>query len=846
MRNPPLLSSWTWKMAWRDSRTGRGKLLLFSFSIVLGVAALTAIGSLRRNLQDAIEQQAKSLLGADLVINSRDAFTPEQELWLQGLGGQQSREVSFASMLYLPRTGSTRLVQVRALGGGFPFYGGMEADPPAAANFRRSGGALVEDSLLRQYQATAGDELKIGKLTTRIAGALRKVPGETIAMSAIAPRVYISLEDLPKTGLLQEASLARYRTYFKFDAGVDVPKLITRIQPELKKFRFSASTVEERKRELGRSLENLYGFLNLAGFVALLLGGVGVASAIFVHVKQKLGTVAILRCLGASISQTFWVYLAQGIALGLIGTMLGAGLGVAIQGALPRVLADFIPFDYQFHVMWLPVARAALTGFVICFLFALLPLLSVRRVSPLAVLRSSVESESKRRDPWRWATGACLGLCVFGFAMTQSQNRWVGLWFAIGVGVAFAALAITAKLLIWTTRWCVPHQFPYTVRQGIANLNRPNNRTLLVLLALGLGTFQMTTMYLVQHSLLREFIVGTGPRQPNAVLFDIQGAQLQQVTKIVQSEHLPILDETPLISMRLSSVKGNAVDQILGNTNRTRGHTWAYRREYRSTYSDHLRDGEKIVAGKWIPQVTNAAESIPISLEQGIARDLHVGLGDELGFDVQGVPISTRIASLREVEWRRIQPNFFVVFPRGVLESAPAMHVIVTHVASADQSARLQREVIQEFPNVSAIDLTLVVQSIDSILRKIAFVIRFLAMFTVATGVLVMITALLTSRYQRLQECVLLRALGASRGQILRILGIEYCCLGLLAGLTGTLLATLAAWALARFVFHTGFTPAAAGILVPLLSVPALTLITGFLISRGALKQPPLSMLRSE
>jgi putative ABC transport system permease protein len=350
------------------------------------------------------------------------------------------------------------------------------------------------------------------------------------------------------------------------------------------------------------------------------------------------------------------------------------------------------------------------------------------------------------------------------------------------------------------------------------------------------------------------------------VLFDIQNSQRAGVLELVRSLQVPILDEVPVVTMRLQSVKGQPVASLLSNRNRGRRERgWAYRREYRSTYRQTLRDGERIVAGHWVGQVTHDAAAglfrwggspgkpadhssteVPISLEQGIANDLQVGLGDELAFDVQGVPIAARVASLREVEWRRIQPNFFVVFPDGVLEDAPAMHVLVLHVRSKQESARLQREVVKAFPNVSAIDLTLVLQTVESILGKISFVIRFLAMFTVLTGLVVLVTALLSSRYQRLQESVLLRTLGASRGQVLKILLVEYFSLGLLAALTGLWLAVLAAWALAKFVFHTPFAPQPASLLVALLLLPGVTVLTGFLMSRGVLNQSPLAILRAE
>jgi putative ABC transport system permease protein len=843
-----LISSWTWRMAWRDTRTSRGKLALYSCSIVLGIAALAAIGSLGSNLERAIEEQTKTLLGADLVLRSQDAFAPEAEQLFQTLGGEQSREASFATMVYFPRTEGTRLVQVHALSGGFPFYGKLETEPAGAGEkFRQAnGGALVEESLLTQFDARVGDGIRIGNFTTNIAGRLQKVPGETVALSAIAPRVYISMDDLPRTGLLQPGSLARHAVYFKFGPDIDVPALVERIRPQLEKLRLGHDTVEERKRDLGRSMDNLYHFLNLVGFIALLLGGVGIASAIHVHVKQKLGTVAVLRCLGGSVAQTFAIYLAQGMTLGLFGAVLGGGLGLAIQSTLPKVMADFIPFTFQFHTAWLAIGRAMAIGFGICLMFALLPLLTVRRVSPLAAIRVSFEPQLARRDPLRWLAGACLAAGIIGFALMQSRDWRIGLGFSIGLGLVFGVLTITAKLLVATTGKFVPAKLPFAVRQGVANLHRPNNRTLLLLLSLGLGTFLMVSLHLVQQVLLKQLISSSGKNRPNAVLFDIQALQLEPLTKLIRSLDLPLLDEAPIVTMRLSSVKGRSVDSLLSNQPR-RGHSWMLRREYRSTYTDHLRDGERIIAGQWVPQVTNdPTNAVPVSLEQGIARDLQVGLGDELVFDVQGVPINTRVTSLREVEWRRIQPNFFVVFPRGVLESAPAMHVLVTRVGSSQESARMQREVVKAFPNVSVIDLTLVLQTVDAILGKISFVIRFMAMFTVLTGLLVLVSALAAGRYQRIQESVLLRTLGASRGQILGILLVEYVSLGFLAALTGILLALIATWALTRFVFHSPFALELDSVLIPLLLVPGFTVLVGFLMSLGILNQSPLTILRTE
>jgi putative ABC transport system permease protein len=842
-----LFSGWTWKMAWRDSRTSRKKLALFSGSIILGVAALVAIGSFGYNLNRAIEEQAKSLLGADLVIASREPFSPASEQLFRNIGGEQSREISFTTMISFPSTGGTRLVMARALSGSVPYYGQFETQPVgAAADFRRSnGGLLVEETLLAQFGANVGDQIRLGNLTSQVGGRLEKIPGETLALSAIAPRVYFSMDDLPRTGLLREGSLAQYRVYFKLPVEIDAAQIVDRIRPQLEALRLHPETVAQRKRELGRAMDNLYHFLNLVGFIALLLGGVGVASAVHVHVKQKLGTAAVLRCLGSSVAQTFAVYLAQGMALGAFGALGGAAVGLAIQSFLPRILADFIPFAFQFHTSWFATGRAMLIGFGICALFSLLPLLSVRRVTPLAALRASFESPRAGHDPSRWLVGLCLVAAVTAFALSQSRDWRIGLGFVAGLGIAFLALGATAQLLVVAARKCAPSSLSFSLRHGIASLHRPNNRTLLLLLSLGLGTFLMLSLYLVQSNLLVQLLSSGSASQANTVLFDIEPSQQDAVRHLVQSLNLPVMDELPIITMRLRNINGRSIESILADKERQRNR-WAFRREYRSTYSDHLRPGERVIAGIYVSSVTNDTPVIPVSVEEGIAKDLAVGVGDELVFDVQGVPVTTRVASVRSVEWRRIQPNFFVLFPRGGLDQAPAMHVLVTRAPSPEQSAQLQRELVKAFPNVSVIDLTLVLRTVDSILGKISFVIRFMALFTVATGLLILVSTLATTRYQRIQESVLLRTLGASRAQVLRILLVEYFLLGFLGALTGILLAVLAAWALTAFVFKLPFGLGVSPMWAALLAVPAVTVGIGLLITRGVLNHPPLAILRAE
>jgi len=296
--------------------------------------------------------------------------------------------------------------------------------------------------------------------------------------------------------------------------------------------------------------------------------------------------------------------------------------------------------------------------------------------------------------------------------------------------------------------------------------------------------------------------------------------------------------------MRIQSVKGVASGELIKK--KARNDRWALRREYRSTFRDHLADSEELLSGEWIKSASSTNGVIPISIEQGIARDLDVGLGDEIVFDIQGIPMKTRIANVRRVDWRRLQANFFVVFPTGVLEDAPGFFIITTRVKDSEASAAMQRAIVQRFPNVSTIDFTLVLRVVEGIVSKISFAIQFMAMFTVLTGLILLITAVLNSRVQRLRETVLLRTLGASSGQLIRIQMVEFLLLGMLASITGIALAVGAQWMLTKFVFKIGFSLPIAHLIAAIAINSALTVIIGLTASRSVLQRPPLKVLRAE
>ena len=897
------------KMAWRDSRASRRRLVLFSFSVVLGIAALVAIGSLGANLERGIDEQAKGLLGADLIITGRNPISEAAQRHVDAIAVEQASEISFSSMLVFPSANSlTRLVNVRATEGNFPFFGEFVTVPADAPAKLRAGGdvMIVEETLLRQFGTKVGDTVKLGNTHFTVVGALQKMPGESSAISAtIAPRALIPRSALEATGLADRNILVRHRTMLKLPRERP-PELVEREMRLL--FRTEGlgyDTVAERKRDLGRALDNIENFLGLVGFVALFLGAIGVASAIHVYVGQKIPTVAVLRCLGATARQSFGVYLVQGIALGVFGAVVGAALGLGIQIALPYLLAEMLPFEVRFFIAWPAVARGMGAGLIICLLFTLLPLLAVRRVSPLVALRSAFADRAiGGRDPWRIAIVVFIVVAVAAFSVWQTGRWRDGLGFTAVLAAGFGILAGLAKLVSWAARRWLPRRWPYVMRQGVANLYRPNNRTVLLLLSLGLGTFLMLTLFLTRSTLLKEIEFSSGGGRPNLLFFDIQDDQIEELKKATSAEQAPVLVHAPIVTMKIASVKGRSVEELLrysrnrrdpnepeqqgeakvqggavpapaaretpadaarssrsGNAGEEAPATsrggrkgqgverlpgWTLRREYRSTFRAQLQGTERLVSGAFVGKVAPGEAVVPISVEEGLMKEMGLKLGDEIEWDVQGVPIRSKVASVRAVEWRRLEPNFFVVFPEGVLEPAPKFHVAAVRAENSEHSARVQRSIVTGFPNVTAIDLALVMETVDGIFTKVAFVIEFMAAFTVLTGIIVLVGAVLTGRFQRIREIVLLRTLGATKRQLLQIQLVEYAILGLLAALVGCALSVVGNALLAKFVFRITPSVPVLLLIVGALAVCVVTVITGMLTGRGLTSHPPLEVLRQE
>ena len=898
------------RLAWKESRTARRRLALYMSSIALGVTALVAIDSFAGNVTGSIREQSRTLLGGDLGLDTRAAFTPSVDSLLDSLaatGVRSARLTSLTSMALSPRTGGTRLVQLRAAGAGFPFFGVIETTPANAfARMQNEAVVVADASLLVALDVSVGDSLKLGDKEFLIAGTIGSVSGDAAITSVVGPRVYMADKYLKETGLVrfgsrvdysavlqlpvnasgtrQAAALARSlrraldprsaqrenaeadgATQSRAQADADAAEEDSLLKAAVKsadssqlsaapRARVRVRTVTETENDLTGTVSRLANFLSIIGLVALLLGGVGVASGINAFVAAKIDTVAMLRCLGATSRQVLALYVVQAAAMGLVGAAAGAALGVLVQYGFPKVVGDFLPLDVTVSIEWRALLVGMTTGVWVSLVFALRPLLALRRISPLQALRRNTDSAAIPRqwnDPLRLFVDALLVVSIVAITASRMGNLRQGLWVSLAIGGAGLALYLAATLLITVARRSVRPSWAFALRTGIANLHRPANQTRAVTLALGFGAFLLTTVYLVQSNQLRRIQQTESSAPGNLLFFDVQDDQAAPLDSLIKASGNPVLQQTPIVTMRIQTINGRTTQQLQADTTIRRA-GWSLRREYRSSYRDSLTSSETLVSGKWWADTATLAahrKKAPdapyeVSVESGLAKDMGIALNDSITWNVQGVPVRTIVTNLRTVNWGRFEANFFVVFEPAALRAAPKQFVMIANVPSPAIIATVQRDAVRRFPNISILDLTLVRETIGSVVSRVTLAVRFLGAFALAMGIPVLFSAVAATRRARIREGVLLRTLGASRSQVARVLLAEYGALGALGALSGMMLAFAGAWGLTHFVFKDTFSPALLPSFIIALGMLLLTMLIGFLTSRDVYRETPMAAIR--
>ena len=827
-------------LAWRETR-GAGRHFTYLIAcITLGVGALVAVASFASSLERTVGRSARALMGGDVEIRSSQPLSAAgqavvAEMARGGVGVLPVLELVAMSA----GGGQSQIVELKTVGAGYPFYGDLITEPAAPlGTLVGKGRALVHPSLLQKLRASVGDHVKIGEADFVISGVIRQEPDRSVGVFSLGPRVMIAPEDLPGTKLVRPGSRVRHRVLFRLPAGTSAETFRDTLAARLPDTAARITTYAKAQPGVRRFWDQLTVYLGLTGLVALMVGGIGVATSVRAFVRGKLDTIAVLKCLGAGWRQVLAAYLLQTVLLGLGGSLLGAALGTALQLALVPALSPLLPFPLEASVSLGSILVGLTMGTGLTLLFALWPLLDIRRVPPALILRREVEARLPGRRPWLAGIPIVAGLAAL--AVWQAGSFKVGGLFVGGLAGALLLLGLTARLVIAGAKR-LPRLHSLAWRQAVANVHRPGSHAGVVLVSLGLAVMLIVTVALLEKSLRAELSDRGPERSPAFFFIDIQQDQVAPFTRLVTdlARHAPEL--TPVVRSRLATINGASAAE---DPRQKREEVWYLSREYVLTWGAEPPAHNVVTAGRWWSAEEARGEPL-ISVEEEIAKNLGVTIGGTLGFDIQGVTVQARVVNLRHVDWQSFNTNFFVIFSQGVLDSAPSTWIATARAAPADEAA-VQSAVTAAFPNVTAIPVREVLERIATVLDQIALAIRLLAGVSIATGLIVTAGALGVSRHQRLYQSVILKTLGATRGVVARVFAIEYALLGVAAGLCGGILAAALAWGVGRWALDIGWAGSPLTVAAGVAAAALLALAVGFLGTFRLLGRKPLGVLRGE
>ncbi|MGQ0553132.1 MAG: ABC transporter permease [Planctomycetota bacterium] len=834
----------------RESRGSRGRLIFFAACLASGVAAVVAVAGLSDGVQEAVRRQARDLLAADVVVESRKPLPAGFET---ELGAQRTEVVELSTLVARvpvvtpddPATGSgptalgSRLVELKSVDGEFPYFGRLQLSPDQPLSELLAPDTVVcARELLAGLGLAVGDEILLGGERFRIAGEVLAEPDRLGVGFTLGPRVFVSRAGLDRTPLLGFGSRVEHKALLKLGADqVDVAGIAARLRLELPDAQ--VETAVQGQPALRRGIERTESFLGLVALLSLLVGGIGVAQTVSSWLAGRQESIALLKCLGLRPRQVLLLYVAQTLLLAGLGSLVGAIAGLCAQGLLPLVLDGLPPDAVR---LWQPAAllRGLALGVGVALLFALPPLLSILAVPPALVLRREAGVLAAKPWPRRLAVLVLAGgVCLAAYVQSGSWER--ALSFAGGLVVAALLLWGAAALLVRLAGWAPRRVLPLGLRYGVAALARPQAGTRGAVLALGLGVVAVLALELVRGGLVREMRGALPIEAPTTFLADIQPGQWEGLRERMLAEGAEHLDTVPVVTARLAAVKGAPIaDLVEPRTGRSRR---MLTREQRLTWREALPADNELVASLTPGAPWGDPALAEISLEEEYAEDLGVGLGDVLRFDVQGVPFEFTVSSLRRVNWGSFRINFFLIAEPGWLEEAPHSRLAAARFDVAGEQ-RLQDALATTAPNVSVLQVRAIVETVRAALDKIGFGVSVLGGFSVIAGLVILTGAVSAGALRRSRETALLRTLGLTRRGVALINAVEDALVGLLAGGLGAAGAALLAWAMLDVVLELPFRPSAAVLLAAPLGAALLAVVAGALTGRRARSASPLAVLR--
>lgn len=837
----------------RESRGSRGRLVFFVACLAVGVGAVVSVAGVSVGLETGIRARAKPMLGADLAVRGQRPLTPELEAAIGAIAGAEVARTR--EMLTLvaaeggshpgrSRPGRSRLVELKAVEMSYPFYGRLVLDParplPELLGIETT---IVAPEVLDRLGLRVGDGLRIGGQSFRITAVVREEPDRIAGAFSMGPRVFLSHEGLERAGLVATGSRVLYRTLVRLPSERD-PELET-LAAGLKKLlpgdgRLRLETYREAQPSLRQGLERTERYLALAALLSLLIGGVGVAQTVRAWLAGRMDAIAVLKCLGYRPREVLALYLGQAAFLGLLGSVVGALLGVGIQVLATRLLAGVLPVSDFNPFQPLAILRGMAMGLGVALLFSTPPLLAAQRVPPIRVLRRDAEPLPQSRPALAVLALVLVG-GVLALAAWQARSLAVGALFTAGLLVLTALLTAAATLL--SRLAARPRRLARLwLRHGLAALARPGTATVGAIVALGLGVLVVLGMLLVERRLAQEFERDLPREAPTVFLIDIQPHQWQGVRTLLEREAASRIDSVPVVMARIEKIDGKTTEQLAATLETADGDgRWALTREQRLTYLDQLPADNTLIAGSlW--SKPGVAE---ISAEEEFARELGIGMGSKITFNVQGVSLELEVTSLRKVDWRTFGINFFLVVEPGVLENAPQQRIAAAQV-EAGREGEVQDELAAEFPNVTLIQIREVLEKVASILEQLGMGIRLLGLLTMIAGLAILTGTVSASSVRRGTEVALYKTLGLTRREVVATFAVEYALLGLVAGTIGAAGAAALSYFVVKFGFELSWQPHPSWFLLGILGAMALAVGAGLGASFQALARRPIEVLRTE
>jgi putative ABC transport system permease protein len=829
-------------LALKDAWKQKLSLSILASCCIIGTAALLATGSLKDNLQSSIDTNSKSLLGADFSISSRHSPDEDIKSFISSipdilqLETSQANETSFASMVFFKKSERSRLVQISAITSTYPLYGSLDTNPENAKDsLNTQGNALLDLALKTQFDLEVGDQILLGKSSFTIQGFIRLLPGTTEARSALAPRILISEQDLYDTELLKKGSVARYHFLFKIHPSYSIEEIKDKLKDRVTELNLSIETHEDKSESLKKNLKVLSHFFDGITLLSFLLGAIGIVSGAFIYLQRKKTFLETLRYLGLTHTKTSLISSIQIMSFGLAGILLGLLLGLFIQWFLPQILAVILPVEIPFFISWKSVGLAFLGGFLVLLSFTL-----VSSYLDKPYFRTSLAR--RRFLSLFFCTCLIYFLIVLIIGSTFSALVYLLVYLVLCGGIVSAGL-----LLRHLAKKMSNVASNFTMQQGIKNLYRPNNQTMVLLLSIGISTFSVSSILIIKDLTISKLTLLEDEDNGNMLLFDIQTDQENDLLSLMESHALPVIAKVPVVQMRMSKINGTRIDKIRSNPVTKKDiPDWVLTREYRSTYRNHLEETETLVEGTYISDFLDDYTStpVPVSVEKGIMEKIGLSLGDTIHFSVQGVEMETIVQSVRKVDWQQLKPNFFILFPKGVLEDAPQNIIILSRYLSSKQNTEFQNELVLKFGNISVVDLELILSTARNITRQLQQVVIFLSFIVLLSSLVILIGLVWGSRATRIEENILLRTLGADAKTIYRILICEYLALATLGALSGFLFSVGASYLFSYYTLNIPYTASWLTVIGSMIVIIFIIVSLGMLGAFGTIKRASLESFR--